>query len=127
LLESAGAKDSTFYLIKNRLEGGPLATLLIAVQEGKDWRRTVVAGQGVPEAFIPAVHICYPGKEKPPVTISHNITLQKVQDMTEENQTICVCAVKFKDPEGEKARRTYRFYYYLHHKNRSQSSPAIEI
>lgn len=99
-------------LARNRLAGGPIPTYIIFEQIKRNPERyhVVIFGEGVPEEFLPHVIVYHGSREKPALTVSPNIRLEKRNVVTMKNYVKTYYKVRFIDGKKEQSEKSFRFY-----------------
>ncbi|MHC9539132.1 MAG: protein kinase [Vulcanimicrobiota bacterium] len=129
LMSSVDAKDPRLAIVKNRLAGGPIPTYVILSQLriNPERHRIVIFGEGIPPEQLPEVITWNALKDKPVVTLSDNITLKKISDFTMKNYKSTYHEIIFKNPEEEKAKKSYRFYAFYEYDTASYYPRKIAV
>jgi serine/threonine protein kinase len=116
-------------IVRNRVDGGPIPTYVIVSQLriNPEHHRVLFFGEGVPPEQLPEVIVWHALNEKPAVTTSDNIILQKTWDYKMKNYQSNYHKIVFKNPEEEKVKKTWRFFAFFEYDTASYYPRKVGI
>ena len=107
-----GATDTRAKLVRARLEGGLLPSLVHVLQPRTNGVTMTIVGQGVPEELVPDILVVFSNVGHPPaLRTSDNIQLVHKSGYVIPKSERAFYKVRFKDVEAE--RRTGRWRYWI--------------